>query len=50
MSPKSKSYIKDLTFSAMFLAIGLVLPFFTGSCMHLATCSCPCICPYCCAG
>lgn len=30
MSPKSKGYVKDLTLSAMFLAIGLVLPFFTG--------------------
>ena len=30
MSPKSKTYIKNLTLSAMFLAIGLVLPFFTG--------------------
>lgn len=30
MSPRSKNYIKTLTLSAMFLAIGLVLPFFTG--------------------
>ncbi len=29
-SVKSKNRIKNLTWSAMFLAIGLVLPFFTG--------------------
>ncbi len=53
MSPKSKSYIKDLTFSAMFLAIGLVLPFFTGQLhalgnmllpMHLPVLLCGLIC------
>ena len=30
MSSKSKTYVKNITLSAMFLAIGLVLPFFTG--------------------
>lgn len=50
MSPKSKSYIKDLTFSAMFLAIGLVLPFFTGQLHALGNMLLPMHLPYCCAG
>lgn len=53
MSAKSKGYVKTLTLSAMFLAIGLVLPFFTGQLhavgnmllpMHLPVLLCGLIC------
>lgn len=53
MSPQSKGYSKTLTLSAMFLAIGLVLPFFTGQLhavgnmllpMHLPVLLCGLIC------
>lgn len=53
MSPSSKGYVKRLTLSAMFLAVGLVLPFFTGQLhalgnmllpMHLPVLLCGLIC------
>lgn len=53
MSPQSKRSIKNLTLSALFLAIGLVLPFFTGQIrvvgnlllpMHLPVLLCGLIC------
>ena len=42
---------KNLVLSAMFLAIGLVLPFFIGQIPAIGKMllPCPCISPYCCA-
>ena len=45
-----RQYVLNLVLSAMFLALGIVLPFFTGQIPRWAACCCPCICPSCCAG
>lgn len=41
MAMKNTSYVKKITLSAMFLALGLVLPFFTGQVPQIGSMLCP---------
>ncbi len=43
------NFLKNMALAALFLAIGLVLPFFTGQIPLLAKCCCPCTSLCCCA-
>ena len=44
MTQSRKRPVYTLVLSALFLALGIVLPFFTGQIPRSATCCCPCTC------